>query len=68
MFGAAIQAFDIDVKRSWMIGDKPSDMTAARGAQIEQTIFIGKEQPSDAEYRVNFILDTIDIIKANSDK
>jgi len=68
MFEAAIQAFDIDVKRSWMIGDKPSDMTAARGAQIEQTIFIGKEQPSDAKYRVNFILDTIDIIKANSDK
>lgn len=67
MFEEAIQAFDIDVKRSWMIGDKPSDMIAARGARIEQTIFIGEDQPSDAKYRVNFLLDTINIIKTTSD-
>lgn len=56
MFLRAIEDFDIDVKQSWMIGDKPSDIEAALGAGILNTILLGKTS-------VNFILDTINLIK-----
>lgn len=56
MFEHAIKDFDIDVSQSWMIGDKPSDIDAALGAGIGNTILLGKSN-------VNFILDTIDLIK-----
>ena len=56
MFLKAIEDFDIDVKQSWMIGDKPSDIEAALGAGISNTILLGKTS-------VNFILDTINLIK-----
>lgn len=56
MFLKAIEDFNIDVKQSWMIGDKPSDIEAALGAGILNTILLGKTS-------VNFILDTINLIK-----
>ena len=55
MFLKAIEDFDIDVKNSWMIGDKPSDIKAANGAGITKTILLSKTS-------VNFILDTINLI------
>ena len=55
MFLKAIEDFDIDVKNSWMIGDKPSDIEAANSAGITKTILLGKTS-------VNFILDTINLI------
>lgn len=55
MFFEAIKAFDIDVKHSWMIGDKQSDIEAAFGA-IEQSILLGKRN-------VKTILDTINLIQ-----
>jgi D-glycero-D-manno-heptose 1,7-bisphosphate phosphatase len=64
MFEEAIKAFHIDAKHSWMIGDKPSDIDAALGIGIEQTILIGDEvQNTQAKYCVNFLLDTINLIK-----
>lgn len=63
MFKAAIKAFDIDVKSSWMIGDKKSDMEAALGAEIANTILLGDDQNCGAKYCVNFVLDTIDLIQ-----
>ena len=56
MFQKAIRDFDIDVRASWMIGDKQSDIEAAIGAGIEQTILLGKRN-------VKTILDTINLIK-----
>lgn len=56
MFKEAIKAFDIDVTHSWMIGDKPSDIEAALGAGITNTILLGKN-------KINLLLDTISIIK-----
>jgi len=56
MFEEAIKAFDIDVTHSWMIGDKPSDIEAALGAGITNTILLGKN-------KINLLLDTISIIK-----
>lgn len=63
MFHSAIEAFDIDVEHSWMIGDKKSDIEAALGAKIENTILLGEDQNSGAKYCVNFVLDTIDLIQ-----
>ena len=63
MFEEAIKTFDINMRHSWMIGDKPSDIEAAHGVGIEQTILLGSAQSSDAKYRVNFLLDTINFIK-----
>lgn len=56
MFQKAIRDFEIDVCASWMIGDKQSDIEAALGAGIEQTIMLGKRN-------VKTILDTINLIK-----
>mgnify|MGYP001180886935 CR=1 FL=1 len=64
MLKAAIEAFDIDVAQSWMIGDKPSDIEAAFGAGITQTILLHPIPSStQAKYCVNFLLDTINLIK-----
>jgi len=56
MFFEAIKAFNIDIKHSWMIGDKQSDIEAARGVGIDQSILLGKRN-------VKSILDTINLIK-----
>ena len=64
MFEEAMKAFDIDVKTSWMIGDKKSDMDAALGVGIENRIFLGQAPIEGAKYCVNFLLDTINIIKS----
>jgi len=56
MFLKAIEDFDIDVANSWMIGDNQTDIQAAIGAGISNTILLGKTS-------VNFILDTINLIK-----
>ncbi len=63
MFKEAIIAFDIDIENSWMIGDKASDIEAAHSVGIEKTIFIGTAPNINAKYCVNFLLDTINLIK-----
>ena len=63
MFEEAKKKFDIDMKNSWMIGDKPSDIMAAINAHIPNTIFVNTSTCRDALYSVKSILDTINIIK-----
>ena len=63
MFKQALKNFNIDMTNSWMIGDKKSDIEAAQGAGILNTIFLGNAQNSEAKYCVNFLLDTINLIK-----
>jgi len=64
MFKKAQEEFEIDIKNSWMIGDKPSDIQAGRNAGIANTIFVNKSSTcKDASYSVKSILDTINIIK-----
>ncbi|WP_200763490.1 D-glycero-beta-D-manno-heptose 1,7-bisphosphate 7-phosphatase [Nitrosophilus alvini] len=62
MIKKAAEDFDIDLKKSWMIGDKERDIEAAHRAGIENTILIGDIDTS-AKFKVNSILDTISIIK-----
>jgi len=63
MFKEAINAFDIDASASWMIGDKPSDIEAALSANVANTVLVDGTQKSRAKYCVNFLLDTIELIK-----
>jgi len=62
MFLQAKREFDIDMKSSWMIGDKESDMTAAKKADIPNTVCINNNC-KNAKYRVNSLFDIIDLIK-----
>jgi len=64
MFQKAQEEFKIDMKNSWIIGDKSSDIQAGQNAGIEKTIFVNKTATcKDASYSVKSILDTINIIK-----
>jgi len=63
----AAKDYDIDVKKSWMIGDKPSDIEAALKAGIENTILIEDEGrrlkvKGKAKYKAKSLFDTIFII------
>ncbi len=60
----AIDTFGIDPQRSWMIGDKQSDIGAAKNAGIERTILIAPDcaDKRGARYCVQSIFDTMKII------
>ena len=63
MFENAQEEFNIDMSVSWMIGDKKSDIQAAKKAGIKQTIFINNFTCEESKYNVNSLFDIIDIIK-----
>ena len=63
MFKQAQQEFGIDIKNSWMIGDKQSDIEAGKNAGIRNTIFVNSTTCKEALYSVTSILDIIKIIK-----
>ena len=48
----AAEKWDIDLEKSWMIGDSESDIIAGNLAGCK-TIFIGKEIPEPCDYRFN---------------
>jgi len=56
MIVQAIKEHGIDAKNSWMIGDKPSDIEAAKKAGVGHTILLSQEGPKS-------LFDTISIIK-----
>ena len=63
MLERARKEFDVDMKNSWMIGDKESDIQAGFNANIPNTIFVNSSTCKEASYSVKSILDTINIIK-----
>ena len=59
--------FDIDMKNSWMIGDKESDVCAANAAGISNTILVKSghtinEKNTKAKFILESIEDTFEII------
>jgi len=67
MLLAAQREFDIDMKNSWMIGDKEGDIQAAIGAGVEHTILVRSgheidEKNTKATFVVNGVFDTIGLI------
>ncbi len=65
MLKDAIKEFAINPKNSWMIGDKLSDMEAAKNAEVPNTILISdqNEKNSSTKYIVQSLYDIIKIIK-----
>jgi D-glycero-D-manno-heptose 1,7-bisphosphate phosphatase len=52
--------YNIDMKKSWMIGDKESDITAANAAGIKNTIILKSgHKINESSTKAKFILDSI---------
>ncbi|WP_201354029.1 D-glycero-beta-D-manno-heptose 1,7-bisphosphate 7-phosphatase [Hydrogenimonas urashimensis] len=49
MFLAAQKRFGIDMAQSWMIGDKPSDVEAAKRAGVGHTLLVEKNRTIDVK-------------------
>ena len=64
MFKAAQKEFKLDMKNSWMIGDKESDMKAAVNAGVKNRILLSKSfEESEATHRIKKITEAIDLVK-----
>lgn len=50
MIDEILAVHDIDLKKSWMIGDKQSDIDLAHNANITHTIAIGKRDIKNASF------------------
>jgi D-glycero-D-manno-heptose 1,7-bisphosphate phosphatase len=56
----------IDLKNSYMIGDKQSDIDLAHNAGIAYTIAIGEQEIKDATYSFSTLLEAKDFFEQNS--
>ena len=64
MFNQANEKHDIDMEKSWMIGDKEADVAAANFAGIKNTILVKSGHTIDEENsNARFILGSIDKAK-----
>ncbi len=64
MFVQANNQHDIDMERSWMIGDKETDAQAANAAGIQNTILVKSGHTIDEKNsKAKFILDSIEKAK-----
>lgn len=64
----AAKEFNIDLKSSWIIGDKESDILAGKNAGIDKTILVRSGHPIDetstqSSYILDSIYNSIEIIK-----
>lgn len=68
MINQAISDFDIDLNKSWLIGDKISDIQTAINAKIKNNILINSSYAKNGSDNIisitaNSLFDTINIIK-----
>jgi len=67
LFKDAKEKHDIDMNKSWMIGDKEDDIEAANNAGISQTILVRSghiidEDATKSKYILDSIIDIVDVI------
>jgi len=67
LFKDAKEKYDIDMNKSWMIGDKEADIEAANNAGISQTILVRSghiidEDATKSKYILDSIIDIVDVI------
>ena len=68
LFIDAKEKYDIDMNKSWMIGDKAADIEAANNAGINKTILVRSghkinEEKTNASYTFDSILNAKKILK-----
>jgi D-glycero-D-manno-heptose 1,7-bisphosphate phosphatase len=64
MFNQATEKHNIDMEKSWMIGDKEADVAAANAAGIQNTILVKSGHAIDEKNsNAKFILDSINQVK-----
>jgi D-glycero-D-manno-heptose 1,7-bisphosphate phosphatase len=68
MVDKILKKYDIDLKNSWMIGDKQSDIDLAHNATIKHTIAIGKKSITNSDYTFLTILEAQHYLEANQGK
>ncbi len=66
MIQKALKNYHINLSRSWMIGDKQSDIDFARNAVIAHTISIGKKRLQQTEYHFKNIIECTHFIKSHT--
>ncbi len=64
MFNQANEKHNIDMEKSWMVGDKEADIQAANAAGIQNTILVKSGHAIDEKNsNAKFILDSINQVK-----
>jgi D-glycero-D-manno-heptose 1,7-bisphosphate phosphatase len=64
MIDSAVENFDIDVSKSYLIGDKISDIECAKNAKVKTSIHVKSGHSFDeSESSADFIIDSIKEIK-----
>jgi D-glycero-D-manno-heptose 1,7-bisphosphate phosphatase len=64
MFNKAKELFNIDMEKSWMIGDKEEDITASNSAGIKNTILVRSgHEINESNSKSKFIVDSIKEVK-----
>jgi D-glycero-D-manno-heptose 1,7-bisphosphate phosphatase len=58
----AQKSFNIDMKRSWMIGDKKSDIEAGKNAGVGKTVLIGCQEVEDT-HGADFFIQNVEELK-----
>lgn len=57
MIEQALKDYPIDLPNSWLTGDKQSDIDLAKNANIQNSIYIGNKNITNATYYFNSILE-----------
>jgi len=68
MIDNILQRYPIDLKHSWMIGDKQSDIDLARNAHIGSSIAIGDKVLEHCDYSFRTIQECTEYLQENKGK
>jgi len=68
MIKQACRDFEIDLEKSWMVGDKQSDIDLAINASIGTSVAISKSRRNGANYNFNSIKEFKEYLEQNIDK
>lgn len=67
MIETCLNTYNIDLTRSWLIGDKQSDIDLAHNAHIGHTIAIGQRPIVNSSYHFDSILECKGFLEENQD-
>jgi D-glycero-D-manno-heptose 1,7-bisphosphate phosphatase len=67
MIDNILKKYSLDLKRSWLIGDKQSDIDLAKHTGIGSTIAVGERPINNATFYFSTILETKRFLEENQD-